>query len=79
MSQNTGSNQPLQVSQKEAAKILGYSERFLRGLKDVPCNRRGRTVRYPVEKLREWINQQATHATATPILSVAGLRQDEKP
>lgn len=45
---------PLQVGQKEAARLLGYSDRFLRGLKDLPCIRAGKTVRYRVKDLEDW-------------------------
>ncbi len=58
----------LALRPREAAKALGVSERTLwdwtqRG--DVPHVRRGKTILYPVDVLRRWLDEQAK-ATATP-------------
>jgi excisionase family DNA binding protein len=55
----------LALRPREAAKALGVSERSLwewthRG--DVPHVRIGRTIMYPVDSLREWLNRQANKA-----------------
>ena len=52
----------LALRPREAAKALGVSERTLwdwtqRG--DVPHVRRGRTILYPVDVLRRWLDEQA--------------------
>jgi excisionase family DNA binding protein len=52
----------LALRPREAAKALGVSERSLwewthRG--DVPHVRIGRTILYPVDALRNWLNRQA--------------------
>lgn len=52
----------LALRPREAAKSLGVSERSLwewthRG--DVPYVRIGRTILYPVDALREWLNRRA--------------------
>jgi excisionase family DNA binding protein len=52
----------LALRPREAAKALGVSERSLwewthRG--DVPHVRIGRTIMYPVDALRAWLNRQA--------------------
>jgi excisionase family DNA binding protein len=55
--------EPLAVDAKEAARLLGISPRKLweltnRGL--VPCVRFGRSLRYPMELLREFVREQST-------------------
>lgn len=52
----------LALRPRDAAKALGVSERLLwewthRG--DVPHVRIGRTILYPVDALRDWLNRQA--------------------
>jgi len=45
----------------EAAKCLGMSERSLWSLTDagtIPCVRLGRSVRYDLDVLREWVSKQ---------------------
>lgn len=53
----------LALRPREAAEALGVSERTLwdwtqRG--DVPHVRRGKTILYPVDTLRKWLDEQAT-------------------
>jgi len=53
----------LALRPREAAKALGVSERTLwdwtqRG--EVPHVRRGKTILYPVDSLRRWLDEQAT-------------------
>jgi hypothetical protein len=44
----------------EAAQVLGISERTLRTLTpELPHVRRGGVLLYPVDALRDWLNQQA--------------------
>ncbi|MSR59847.1 MAG: DNA-binding protein [Planctomycetaceae bacterium] len=55
----------LALRPREAAKALGVSERSLwewthRG--DVPHVRIGRTILYPVDALRDWLNRRAGSA-----------------
>ena len=50
---------------REAAETLGISERNLWQLtkdREVPCMRIGKSVRYPVESLKAWIEQAAKHS-----------------
>jgi excisionase family DNA binding protein len=52
---------PLLIRSREAAKLLGYSERKLWTLTKegkIPCVREGGTVRYRVETLRAWVEEQ---------------------
>ena len=52
----------LAMRAREAAKAIGVSERTLwQWTQDgyVPHIRRGKVVLYPVDALREWLNQQA--------------------
>ncbi len=58
----------LALRPRDAAKAMGVSERTLwdwtrRG--DVPHLRRNKTILYPVDALRQWLDEQAK-ATATP-------------
>ncbi len=55
-------NEVLLVDAGEAARILSISERKLWELtnrKAIPHLRIGRSVKYPVEELREWIRTQS--------------------
>jgi hypothetical protein len=64
----TQSVESLALRPREAAKAIGVSPRTLWGLTaprgPIPCLRLGhgtrKTVLYPVDQLREWLNQQAT-------------------
>jgi excisionase family DNA binding protein len=61
----------LALRPREAAKALGVSERSLwewthRG--DVPHVRIGRTILYPVDGLRAWLNRQAGLTLAQTLL-----------
>ncbi len=54
---------PLAVKPRDAAAMLGISERTLwtytnRG--DIPCKKLGRCVIYPVDRLRDWLNGNVT-------------------
>lgn len=54
---------PLALRPREAAKALGIGERLLWSLTnrgEVPHVRLGRAVVYPVDRLRDWLAQQAT-------------------
>jgi phage terminase Nu1 subunit (DNA packaging protein) len=47
------------LTQREGADRLGVSVRWLRELtkeESIPCERQGRTLRYPWPQLREWYN-----------------------
>ena len=62
----------LALRPRDAAKALGVSERTLwdwtqRG--DVPHVRRGKTILYPVDVLRRWLDEQAK---ATPAAAEGG-------
>ena len=53
--------EPFLLTPKEAAKALAVCERTLYGLDksgELPAVRIGRAVRYDVNDLRAWINQQ---------------------
>jgi excisionase family DNA binding protein len=55
----------LSLRPREAAKALGVSERLLWDWThhgDIPHVRIGRTILYPVDALREWLNRQAEAA-----------------
>ncbi len=57
----------LALRQREAAEAIGVSPRTLWSWTqsgDVPHIRRGKTILYPVEALRRWLNKQATQAAA---------------
>lgn len=59
---DTQSFEALALRPREAAAALGVSERTLwtwthRG--DVPHIRRGRTILYPMDSLRRWLDEQA--------------------
>ena len=58
----------LALRPREAAQLLGVSERHLHNLTkrgDVPCVRFGRAVGYPVESLRRWLAEQAAASAPT--------------
>ena len=62
----------LALRPREAAKALGVSERTLwdwtqRG--EVPYFRRNKTILYPVDALRRWLDEQAK---ATPAVAAEG-------
>lgn len=64
----------LALRPREAAKALGVSERTLwtwtqQG--SVPFVRLGKTVLYPTDSLRRWLDEQ-TKATATPASMTEG-------
>ena len=57
--------EPLALRPRQAAAMLGISERHLFELtknKIIPAVRLGRAVVYPVDLLREWLHQQAASA-----------------
>ena len=54
---------PLAVGRREAATLLGISERLLwtwTQAGTIPHVRIGSRVLYPVEQLRQWLSKQAT-------------------
>ena len=62
MSNERFTKESLALRPREAAKALGVSERTLwewTHRRDVPHVRIGRTIMYPVDALREWLNRQA--------------------
>ena len=63
LSAKTGPETPcLALRPREAAAALGVSERTLWSWTecgDVPHVRRGKTILYPVEVLRRWLDEQA--------------------
>jgi excisionase family DNA binding protein len=71
----------LALRPREAAKSLGVSERTLWTWTDsdeVPHIRRGKTILYPVDVLRRWLDEQATAgavATMAPAALAAGGEQ----
>ena len=63
--ENASSKSSLALRPRDAAKALGVSERLLwewthRG--DLPHVKVGRTILYPVDALREWLNRQTADA-----------------
>lgn len=57
----------LAVNRREAARLLGVSERLLwtwTNLNRIPHTRMGNRVLYPVELLREWLNSRSKSVTA---------------
>ena len=69
MSHETSLPQPLALRPREAAKVLGISERLLWQLTHdghIPCVRIGtgkrRAVLYPVSELQAWLTQQSSGA-----------------
>jgi len=63
----------LALRPREAAAALGVSERTLwdwtqRG--EVPHVRRGKTIMYPVDTLRRWLDEQAKAKPAAPEMGV---------
>ncbi len=57
---------PLALRPREAAAAIGVCERTLwqwTKTGDVPHVRRGNTILYPVDLLRQWLEQQATATT----------------
>ena len=66
---------PLTVNRREAARILGISERLLWTLtnsKEIPHVRIGARVLYPIDDLRVWLSQKvsgtkwrASHSSST--------------
>lgn len=59
---NLGPLEPLALRARDAARLLGISERSLWSLTkcgDVPHVRIGRTVTYPVEALRAWLKKRS--------------------
>lgn len=58
----TSSQPPLALRAKEAARLLGISQRSLWTItkrKDIPHVRIGRTVTYPVDALRDWLKKRS--------------------
>ena len=62
----------LALRPREAARLLGVSERFLWSLTQagsIPCIRLGtgkrRTVRYPMSAINQWLEDHATEGTVT--------------
>ena len=63
MQKNDERSEPLAVNAKEAAALLGVSQRLLWSLTNagqVPHVRLGRRVLYPVDELRKWLSEQAS-------------------
>lgn len=59
---NSSSPTPLAVGRREAAAMLGISERLLwtwTNSKTIPHVRIGTRVLYPVEQLRLWLEERA--------------------
>ena len=55
-------NEPMGVRRRQAAALLGISERHLDELTKsgrIPSVRLGRAVIYPVDLLRAWLEQEA--------------------
>ncbi len=60
---NPGRNERLTINRREAAEMLGISERLLWTLTnagEVPHLRLGSRVLYPVEALRQWIEERTS-------------------
>ena len=58
--------EPLLLSSSEAAKALSISERSLWTLtktEQIPCIKLGRSIRYSVDSLKDWINTHGQHLT----------------
>jgi excisionase family DNA binding protein len=63
MSGTTPATDAVMVDAREAAKLLRVSERTLwtwTRTQGVPVVKIGNTVRYPVDRLREWAGRMAT-------------------
>ncbi len=61
MSNSQAKTPPLLLTEVEASKALAISPRTLWGLRDsgvIPHVRLGRCVRYSVQDLEDWINDQ---------------------
>ena len=59
---NGSQHQPLAVRPKEAAKLLGISERLLwskTNAGEIPHMRIGKAILYPVDLLRDWLSDGA--------------------
>lgn len=55
---------PLAVRPREAAKLLGISERLLwskTNAGEIPHMRIGKAILYPVDLLRDWLSDAARH------------------
>lgn len=68
MNANPDPRPPLALRPREAARMLGVSERFLWDLTksgSMPCVRMGtgkrQTVRYPMKAIIKWLDENATH------------------
>lgn len=68
MNANPDPRPPLALRPREAARMLGVSERFLWHLTksgSMPSVRMGtgkrRTVRYPLKAIAKWLDDNATH------------------
>lgn len=69
--------EPLLLNARDAAKTLAISERTLHTLSkagDIPVIRFGRTVRFSLADLRQWIaSKRATAGTSEPVQAVAAV------
>jgi len=64
----------LALRAREAARALGVSERTLWAWTqrhEVPHVRRGKTILYPVDALRRWLDEQTTAGGQENLLDVA--------
>jgi excisionase family DNA binding protein len=60
---------PLSLRARDAARLLGLSERALWSLTnrgEIPCVRIGRAILYPVDSVREWLAQRARASVRKP-------------
>jgi hypothetical protein len=67
MSDNKQHDEPLLISEREAARLLDVCERTLFTMRqrgDIPCLRIGRRNLYSVQSLRDWIRAQEKMGTA---------------
>lgn len=66
METGSATPEPLAVGRREAAAMLGISERLLwtwTNAKTIPHVRIGTRVLYPVEELRRWLEDHARNNT----------------
>lgn len=58
---NEGKFQPLLINVKQAAKLLSVSERKVHDLRiheGLPCVKLGRSLRFRVDQLKEWLDRK---------------------
>jgi len=69
------------LTKQEVAEYLGVSVRavdYLRQNEGLPCLKMGRLVRFPSQKLEEWVNQH-TQTGGVPSLSTEKQAEYRKP